>query len=50
MLILANCFWFIDLESGTAGCILTQILPFADGHVVNAWMGFEAALFAEVQK
>ncbi|CRK28902.1 hypothetical protein BN1708_015380, partial [Verticillium longisporum] len=34
---LANLWWWCDREKGVAGFVCTQILPFADGPVLNLW-------------
>jgi CubicO group peptidase (beta-lactamase class C family) len=45
---LANCFYWIDRSSGIAGTFLTSVLPFFDPQVLEAALGFEAAVYAEV--
>jgi CubicO group peptidase (beta-lactamase class C family) len=45
---LFNCYYWIDRSSGIAGAFLTQVLPFFDPPVVEAALGFEAAVYAEV--
>jgi hypothetical protein len=43
---LFNCYYWIDRASGVAGAFLTQVLPFFDQQVVEASLGFEAAVYA----
>jgi CubicO group peptidase (beta-lactamase class C family) len=45
---LFNCYYWIDRATGIAGAFLTQVLPFFDPPVVEAALGFEAAVYAEV--
>jgi len=42
---LANLFWWCDRENGIAGMICSQVLPFADGQVLNLWVGLESAAY-----
>lgn len=43
---LANCFYWIDRQSGHGGYWATQILPFADPVSFPAYMDFETAVYA----
>jgi CubicO group peptidase (beta-lactamase class C family) len=43
---LFNCYYWIDRATGVAGAFLTQVLPFFDPQVVEASLGFEAAVYA----
>ena len=43
-----NSYYWIDRASGVAGAIFTQLLPFFDQRVVEAAIGFEQAVYAEV--
>src|SRR5207248_2714851 len=45
---LFNCYYWIDRATGIAGVFLTQVLPFFDSQVLEAALGFEAAVYAEV--
>jgi CubicO group peptidase (beta-lactamase class C family) len=45
---LFNSFYWIDRTRGVAGTFLTQVLPFFDPQVIEAALGFEAAVYAEV--
>jgi CubicO group peptidase (beta-lactamase class C family) len=45
---LFNCFYWIDRSTGVAGSFLTQVLPFFDLPVVEASLGFEGLVYAEV--
>lgn len=45
---LFNCYYWIDRPTGVAGAFLTQVLPFFDPPVVEAALGFEGAVYAEV--
>jgi len=42
---LANVWWWCDRESGVAGIVCTQILPFADAKVLGLWAGIEAQVY-----
>ena len=42
---LANAYFWIDPASGVAGLILSQILPFADPHVLKLLEEFEIAVY-----
>ncbi|KAH9997687.1 beta-lactamase/transpeptidase-like protein [Xylariaceae sp. FL0662B] len=42
---LANCFWWCDRETGVAGMVCTQILPFVDAQVLGMWAGVEAEVY-----
>jgi methyl acetate hydrolase len=43
---LCNSYFWIDHASGIAATLMTQILPFFDDGVVQALLGFEAAVYA----
>lgn len=43
-----NLYYWIDRQTGVAGMILTQVLPFFDGGVVMTSMGLEGAVYAEL--
>lgn len=45
---LFNCYYWIDRSTGVAGAFLTQVLPFFDPPVVEASLGFEGLVYAEV--
>jgi CubicO group peptidase (beta-lactamase class C family) len=45
---LCNCYYWIDPASGIAGAFLTQVLPFYDGPVLEAVLGTEQAVYAEI--
>lgn len=45
---LFNSYYWIDRASGVAGAIFTQLLPFFDQRVIEAAIGFEQAVYAEV--
>ena len=45
---LFNSYYWIDRTRGVAGTFLTQVLPFFDPQVIEAALGFEAAVYAEV--
>ncbi len=45
---LCNCYYWIDRSSGVAGAFLTQVLPFYDGKVLEAVLGSEQAVYAEI--
>ncbi|KAM9882572.1 beta-lactamase [Verticillium dahliae] len=42
---LANLWWWCDRERGVAGFVCTQILPFADGPVLNLWAQIEVEVY-----
>lgn len=42
---LPNLWWWADREKGVAGIICTQILPFADGKVLELWGAVEAEIY-----
>lgn len=42
---LGNTYYWIDPESGVAGVLLTQILPFADKAVMDLFTAFEIAVY-----
>ena len=43
-----NTYFWLDPASGVAGVFMTQILPFADRIVLDAFDGFERAVYAVV--
>ena len=45
---LTNCYFWIDRATGIAAAVLTQVLPFFDAGVVDAVLGFEQAVYAQV--
>jgi methyl acetate hydrolase len=45
---LCNCYYWIDRATGAAGAFLTQVLPFYDGPVLEAVLGTEQAVYAEL--
>lgn len=45
---LCNCYYWIDRTSGVAGAFLTQVLPFYDGQLLEAVLGSEQAVYAEM--
>ena len=46
---LANLFWWADRENGIGGMVCSQILPFADPHVMGLWVGVEATVYAALK-
>lgn len=42
---LPNLWWWCDREKGVAGIVATQLLPFADGQVLNLWGKIESAVY-----
>ena len=45
---LANCYFWIDRDAGVAAALLTQVLPFYDGGVIETLLAFERAVYAPV--
>lgn len=45
---LCNCYYWLDRTSGVAGAFLTQVLPFYDGPLLEAVLGSEQAVYAEI--
>lgn len=45
-----NTYFWVDRESGVAGGLLTQVLPFFDAQVVQLAMAVEASLYAQLGK
>lgn len=45
---LANCWWWCDRETGVAGIVCTQILPFVDAKVVGLWAAVEAEIYKSI--
>lgn len=46
---LFNTYYWIDPWTGVTGAIFTQILPFADPSVLETFVAFETAVYAELQ-
>jgi methyl acetate hydrolase len=46
---LFNCYYWIDRATGVAGALLTQVLPFYDLGVLQTAIGFEAAVYLELE-
>ncbi|KAI9660319.1 MAG: hypothetical protein M1821_009669 [Bathelium mastoideum] len=42
---LANCFWWCDRQAGVGGFTASQIVPFANVNVLQAWAGCEKAVY-----
>jgi hypothetical protein len=42
---IANLFWWCDRENGVAGMIASQIMPFGDLDVINAWSSCESVVY-----
>ena len=42
---LANCFYWADPETGVAGLMLSQVLPFGDPKLLDAYGAFERAVY-----
>ncbi len=45
---LYNTYFWIDSDSGVAGAILSQVLPFADPQILNVFDAFEQAVYTLV--
>jgi CubicO group peptidase (beta-lactamase class C family) len=43
---LANCYFWLDPAQGVAGCLMTQILPFADAPALEVFGAVERAVYA----
>jgi CubicO group peptidase (beta-lactamase class C family) len=43
---LANCYYWADPATGVAGVFMSQVLPFADPSVLDAFAAFEASVYA----
>jgi CubicO group peptidase (beta-lactamase class C family) len=43
-----NTYYWIDRSAGIGALFMTQVLPFFDDRIVEALLGFEAAVYAEV--
>ena len=43
---LANTYYWVDRESGVAGLLLMQLLPFADPQALGLLGAFERAVYA----
>jgi len=43
-----NTYYWIDRSAGVGAAIMTQVLPFFDAKVVEALLGFEVAVYAQV--
>ncbi|KAF2098476.1 beta-lactamase/transpeptidase-like protein [Rhizodiscina lignyota] len=46
---LPNCWWWCDRESGVAGMVCTQILPFADAKVLGMWFDVETQVYTAIR-
>jgi methyl acetate hydrolase len=46
---LFNCYYWLDRDSGVAGMLLTQVLPFFDMGVLGTLVQFEQAAYAQAQ-
>jgi hypothetical protein len=42
---LPNLYWWCDRETGVAGMICSQVLPFADGQVLGLWVSLESGAY-----
>lgn len=42
---LSNIFWWCDRETGVAGIVASQVLPFADSKTVKLWADVEAKAY-----
>jgi CubicO group peptidase (beta-lactamase class C family) len=42
---IANCYYWVDVERGVAGVMLTQILPLGDAQALEAFAAFERAVY-----
>ena len=45
---LFNCYYWLDPATGIAAAILTQLLPFFDGRMVETLLQFEQSIYAEL--
>jgi methyl acetate hydrolase len=45
---LFNCYYWIDPATGIAAEIMTQLLPFFDGRMVDTLLEFEAGIYAQL--
>ncbi len=43
---LANCYFWLDPAQGVAGCLMTQVLPFADAPAMEVFGAVERAVYA----
>ena len=43
-----NTYYWIDRSAGIGGVIMTQVLPFFDARILEAVLGFEMAVYAQV--
>jgi CubicO group peptidase (beta-lactamase class C family) len=43
-----NTYYWIDRSAGVGAAIMTQVLPFFDAKIVEALLGFEVAVYAQV--
>ena len=42
---MSNCYYWADPASGVAGVMLSQVLPFGDERVLEAYGAFERAVY-----
>lgn len=42
---LSNVFWWCDRETGVAGVVASQVLPFPDPNTVKLWVDVEAKVY-----
>lgn len=47
---LPNLWWWCDRESGVAGMVCTQVLPFADAQVLGLWGKVEAEVYKGLER
>lgn len=47
---LANLFWWVDRENGVGGFVASQVLPFGEAKVMEAWFGLEMAIYAALKE
>ncbi|KAK8041622.1 Beta-lactamase-related protein [Apiospora phragmitis] len=47
---IANTWWWCDRESGVAGMVCTQILPFADPAVLGLWAKVETEVYTALRE
>jgi CubicO group peptidase (beta-lactamase class C family) len=45
---LFNCYFWLDPASGIGAAFMTQVLPFFDQRIVETFLGFEMAVYAQV--
>ncbi len=44
-----NCYYWIDRRKDIGGVLMTQLLPFFDMPVIKMLMGFERAVYRQVE-